>query len=179
MKRKSLLIAGGAAVAVATYLILRSRKTIPYGVKAVKPFDKERYMGHWYEIARLDFRQEKNLSHTTADYSVNADGSISVINRGHNEKTGRDKIAKGKAKFAGAPDEGKLKVSFFGPFYSGYNVIEIDRDYKYALVAGRNHDYLWLLSREKSMPGHVKKQYLAKAEDLGYDINKLVWVSQD
>ena len=82
-------------------------------------------------------------------------------------------------KFAGDSNEGKLKVSFFGPFYSGYNIIALDSDYKYALVAGKSLKYLWLLSREKTMPQDVKEEYLKKAKDLGYNTSELIWVKHN
>lgn len=159
-----------------TVYLLSSCKTIPKKAVAVKPFDSKKYMGHWYEIARLDFKFEKNLNNTTADYSKNTDGSIKVVNKGYNFKKDEWKESTGKAKFVSAEDEAKLKVSFFGPFYSGYNVIAIDADYRYALVAGKNLDYLWILSREKTVPEKVKQDYLQKATEIGYDVSKLVWV---
>lgn len=83
-----------------------------------------------------------------------------------------------KAKFVSAPDIAKLKVSFFGPFYSGYNVIAIDPDYQYALVCGKNRDYLWILSRQKNIPETIKEDYLQKAKELGFDVSRLLWVEQ-
>lgn len=127
----------------------------------------------------MDFRFEKNLKNTIADYSFNSDGSIKVVNRGYNYKSSKWKQSIGKAKFVGDKDEAKLKVSFFGSFYSGYNVIALDPDYKYAVIAGKDLNYLWLLSREKTMPENVKKDYLQQAKALGYDTSKLVWVEQD
>jgi apolipoprotein D and lipocalin family protein len=153
--------------------------SIPRGAVAIRPFDTERYLGKWYEIARMDFRFERNLNNTTANYSVNKNGSIKVDNRGYNYVTGQWKQAVGKAKPAGDPNEAKLKVSFFGPFYSGYNVIALDNEYKYALVAGKNLSYLWILSRETSLPEEVKTNYLKIAQDLGYDISALIWVEHD
>ena len=84
----------------------------------------------------------------------------------------------GNAKFIGDPTIGALKVSFFGPFYSGYNVIAIDDDYQTALVVGKNYDYMWILSRTTSIPEDTKIQYLALASNLGFDVNKLVWDEQ-
>lgn len=150
--------------------------TIPQGVVAVKPFDKERYLGKWYEIARIDFRFERNMNNTTAEYSLNKDGSIKVINQGYNYVKDKYQQATGKAWFIGSSDEAKLKVSFFGPFYAGYNVIAIDEEYKYALVAGRNFNYLWFLSRDSKMPEDIKQQYLLKTKNWGFDITRLVWV---
>ena len=153
--------------------------TIPDGVKAVTPFDKEKYWGKWYEIARMDFRFERNLNNTTANYSVNNDGSIKVVNRGFNYKTMKWKQAIGKAKFVGKPDVAMLKVSFFRPFYSGYNVIALDSEYKYALVAGKNLSYLWILSRETTIPEDVKQNYLAVAKKLGFNTSVLIWVEHN
>jgi len=153
--------------------------TIPKGATAIQPFDKEKYLGKWYEIARMDFRFERNLNNTTARYSVNEDGSIKVDNRGFNYLTLEWKQAVGKAKFVRNPDIAMLKVSFFGPFYSGYNVIALDNDYKYALVAGKNLNYLWILSRETSIPDYIKQNYLKKAEDLGFKVNELIWIDHD
>lgn len=159
--------------------MLCSCNTIPKGAEAVKPFDKEKYLGKWYEIARMDFRFERNLNNTTANYSINADGSIKVDNQGFNYKTKEWKQAVGKAKFVGAQDIAMLKVSFFGPFYSGYNVIALDNDYKYALIAGKNLNYLWILSRETTIPDSTKQNYLRIAENLGYKTSKLIWIQHD
>lgn len=103
------------------------------------------------------------------------DGSIKVVNRGYNYKTNKIEQSVGKAKLAGKFDEGKLKVSFLGPFYAGYNIIAIDNLYRYALVAGRNLNYMWLLSRETSMPENIKQDYLKKAKALGYKTENLIW----
>ncbi|MGQ3012951.1 MAG: lipocalin family protein [Flavobacteriales bacterium] len=155
---------------------LFSCRTMPEGAQPVTDFRQEKYLGKWYEIARLDFRFEKNLNNTTAEYSLNADGSIRVLNRGYNYRKQRRQQALGKAKPAGEDGEGRLKVSFFGPFYAPYNVIAIDPDYRYALVAGKNLRYLWFLSREKTMPEAVKEKYLRIASELGYKTGELVWV---
>ena len=178
MKTKYIII-GGAVAAITGMLALQSCRSIPKGAKAVQNFDKKKYLGTWYEIARLDFTFERDLDHTTAEYSLNEDGSIKVVNRGHNYKTGNMKEAVGKAKFVGADTEAKLKVSFFGPFYAGYNVLAIDEDYQYALVAGKNLKYLWILSRKKTIPENVKENYLAIAQNLGYQTADLLWVNQD
>lgn len=139
---------------------------MPTGATVVKPFNKNKYLGKWYEIARLDFRYERNLNNTTAEYSLNNDGSIKVYNRGFNYKKNKWQSSTGKAKFRGPGNEAALKVSFFGPFYSGYNVIAIDDDYQNALVAGKNLDYLWILSRQKTIPKSIKKLYLKKLRPL-------------
>ncbi|MXV52243.1 lipocalin [Pedobacter sp. HMF7647] len=170
-------LVAGAGIA-AGLIALNSCASIPKGAAAVKPFEKDRYLGTWYEIARMDYRFEKNLAEVTANYSVKDDGNIKVLNRGRDEKTGKWKESIGKAKFVNEPTEARLKVSFFGPFFAGYNVIAIDPQYRYALVAGNNLNYLWLLSREKTMPENIKQDYLTKASSLGYDVKKLIWTKQ-
>ena len=154
-------------------------QTIPENVKAVENFDQSRYLGKWYEIARFDFKFEKNLKNTTATYSLNKDGSIKVVNTGFDTVERKQKEAVGKAKFVNEPTQGMLKVSFFGPFYSGYNVIALDSAYQYALIAGKNLDYLWILSRTPTLPDQIKREYLVKAKEASYDLNKLIWVQQD
>lgn len=177
---KYLWIGGATALAASVILSSSCSKTkIPEGASAVKPFDVNRYLGKWYEIARLDFKYEKGLNNVTAEYSKNDDGSIKVVNRGYDVKKEKWEEANGKAKFVDAENEARLKVSFFGPFYSGYNVIAIDPDYRYALVAGESLDNLWLLSRETSMPETIKQDYLEKAKVIGYNTDNLVWVKHD
>ena len=153
--------------------------SIPKGATAVTPFYKEKYLGKWYEIARLDFRFERGLNNTTAQYSLNDDGTIRVVNRGYAYADDEWKEAVGKAKFVGDENVAMLKVSFFGPFYSGYNVIALDEEYRYALVAGKNLKYLWILARETTIPDDVKERYLRIAGEIGYDTSELIWVEHD
>jgi len=160
-------------------LMLFSCTTIPEGIRAVHQFDKNKYLGKWYEIARLDFKFERDLNNTTAEYSINNNGTIKVVNRGYNTKTNKWKSATGKAKFVKDETIAMLKVSFFGPFYSGYNVIAIDKEYKYALIAGKNLKYLWILSRYITIPEEVKKNYLKLAKGYGFKTEELVWVKHD
>lgn len=158
---------------------LFSCSSIPPGATAVTPFAKEKYLGKWYEIARLDFKFEKDLINTTATYSQNKNGSIAVENKGYNPIKKEWVKANGKAKFVNDENTAMLKVSFFGPFYAGYNVLAIDSNYQYALVAGSSVKYLWILSREKSIPDDVKKEYLQLADKLGFITADLVWVKHD
>jgi apolipoprotein D and lipocalin family protein len=178
MKKSTIIWAGVAAVATVP-LFLYLRPKAPRGATPVTPFDKDKYLGTWHEIARLDYFFERNLVNVTANYSTNDDGTIKVINRGFDARKNIWKESIGKARFAGDPSTAALKVSFFGPFYAGYNVIALDIYYKYALVAGRNLDYLWILSREKTIPEAVRLSYLNEATKLGYDVSKLIWVNHD
>jgi len=164
---------------ILTFIIstgLYSCSTIPKGAVAVETFDKESYLGVWYEIARLDFKYEKNLNNTTAEYSLNKNGTIKVDNKGYNTIEEKWTQSIGKAKFIKSDTIGMLKVSFFGPFYGGYNVIAIDPDYKYALIAGSSLDYLWILSRDTRIPDAIKNNYLKIAKDIGYTTADLIWV---
>ena len=178
-KMKKEQIIGIALVGITAFALLKSCRTIPKNVTAVKPFVVEKYLGKWYEIARVDFRFERGLNNTTANYSLNDNGTIKVVNRGFDFNKKQWKQSTGKAKLVSGNDEGKLKVSFFGPFYSGYNVIALDAAYKYALVCGKNRDYLWILSREKSIPDDIKSDYLDIAKRYGFDTSKLVWVEHN
>lgn len=153
--------------------------TMPKGATVVGNFDKGRYLGLWYEIARYDFAFEKNLDNTTAEYRLLDNGYIDVTNRGRDYVKDAWKEARGKARFRGPDTVAALEVSFFGPFYGAYNVISLDRDYRYALVAGNSTKYLWILSRTRTIPEDVKAEYLALAETLGYDTGKLIWVRHD
>lgn len=158
---------------------LFSCATIPKGAEAVKNFEQEKYLGIWYEIARMDFKFERNLNNTTAEYSLNENGTIRVDNKGYNTVKKEWSQAIGKAKFVGSNDVAMLKVSFFGPFYAGYNVIAIDPEYQYALVAGKDLSYLWILSRETSIPDEIKSNYLTIAKELGYNTSELLWVEHN
>lgn len=164
---------------IAGVLSLSSCVSIPKGAEAVKGFDVQRYLGKWYEIARFDFRFERNLNNVTADYSLNEDGTIKVVNRGYNYVKDEWKQATGKAKFVNNPEEARLKVSFYGPFYSGYNVLAIDENYQYALVAGNNLKYMWILSRKTTIPEDIKQKYLALAEAIGFNTSGLIWVEHN
>jgi len=148
-------------------------------VEVVNNFSKEKYLGKWYEIARMDFKYEKDLNNTTAEYSAIDGNKIKVVNRGYNYKTGEWKEAVGKAKFKTTEDKGELLVSFFGPFYGAYNIVELDPDYQYSLVMGGSETTLWILSRSKTIPSQIKEKYLTKAKELGFDVSKFIWVEHN
>ncbi|MFV0186773.1 lipocalin family protein [Empedobacter falsenii] len=183
MKNSSKKIISGIAIAGlggVCYAWLNFRKVkIPSYVTVVENFDAQQYIGKWYEIARFDFKFEKNLNQVTATYFLNKKGVIEVHNRGFDDKENKWKEAHGKATFNGEEGKGALKVSFFGPFYSGYNIVMMDPIYETALVFGESHDYMWILSRKKSIPENIKQNYLRYAEEKGYDISQLTWTKQD
>ena len=153
---------------------------MPEGVEPVGDFDAQRYLGRWYEIARLDHSFERGLSNVTAEYSRRDDGAIRVVNRGFDTDEGQWSDIEGKARFVGAEDEAYLKVSFFGPFYGSYVVFGLDREgYNYAFVSGFNRDYLWLLAREPVVSPAVREAFVREAQARGFDTAGLIWVEHD
>lgn len=150
----------------------------PEGIRPVTGFDVQRYSGQWYEIARLDHRFERGMTDVSAHYALQADGSVIVLNQGYDAAAGGWRQAQGRAFFNGDPATASLRVSFFGPFYGGYHVVALDADYRWAMVAGNDRDYLWLLARERSLPSEVKARLLEQARGLGFDTGKLIWVEQ-
>ena len=153
---------------------------IPDNASAVQDFELGRCLGTWYEIARLDHRFERGLSHVQAQYSLRDDGGVRVINKGFNTKKGEWSAAEGKAYFVGEPDIGRLKVSFFGPFYGAYNIVELDQDnYRYALIIGPDTDYMWILARDPQLEPVVLDRIIAKAETLGFPVNELIFPEQN
>ena len=178
-RHRSWPIALAGVAAVATLLALSAcANRPPEGVQAVTDFDIDRYAGHWLELARIDHRFERGLIQTSADYSRNPDGSVRVVNRGFDPKKKAWRESQGKARFVGDPHTAALKVSFFGPFYGGYNVVALDPNYQWAMVVGSDLDYLWILSRVPTLPPGVRNRLLAKARALGVDVDKVLWVDQ-
>jgi apolipoprotein D and lipocalin family protein len=165
-------------------LMLSACLGVPDGVSVVDHVEPDKYLGTWYEIARLDVGFERGLEKISANYSMGDDGGIKVINRGFNVKKQAWHEAIGKAYFVEAPHtdksySGKLKVSFFGPFYGAYNIIELDKPYyNYAMVCGPDKSYLWILSRTPQLPYPIKQHLISKAKEYGFDTDKLIFVSQ-
>lgn len=177
LKRSSLLHTLAALLLAGTLAACSSSP--PDGLTAVENFDINRYTGRWYEIARLDHRFERGLSDVTAEYALQDDNSVSVLNRGYDGETQQWDEAEGRAKFVGDPNRGSLKVSFFGPFYGGYHIIALDHDnYQWAMISGPTRDYLWILSREPRMDASVYDALLTQARDSGFALDELIVVSQ-
>jgi apolipoprotein D and lipocalin family protein len=153
---------------------------MPDKVEPVKEFELNRYLGKWYEIARLDHSFERGLEKVTAEYSLREDGGVNVVNRGYSSKKGEWKEAEGKAYFVDDKTEGYLKVSFFGPFYSSYVIFDLDREnYEYSFISGKDKDYLWLLARTPTVPPEVIERFKAKSAELGFETKDLILVSHD
>ncbi|SIS79111.1 lipocalin family protein [Neptunomonas antarctica] len=160
-------------------LLLSGCLGMPESVKPVNDFELNKYLGKWYEIARLDHSFERGLVQVSADYSVREDGGVSVLNRGFSETDGEWQEAQGKAYFVNAEDEAYLKVSFFGPFYGSYVVFDLDKEnYQYAFVSGPDTSYLWLLSRTPSVAPELLEKFVAMSKQRGFDTKQLIFVDQ-
>jgi apolipoprotein D and lipocalin family protein len=169
----------GALLILAT-LVISACTGLPKGTSAVSGFELDRYLGTWYEIARLDHRFERGLTNVSANYTLKDDGGVRVVNRGFSTKKAEWSEAIGKAYFVDAPDVGRLKVSFFGPFYGGYNILELDHEnYEYALVAGPDRSYLWILARSPDLSETIVQSLVEKARDLEFPVDELIYVSHD
>lgn len=151
---------------------------LPDGIQPVSDFKLDRYLGTWYEIARLNHRFEAGLHQVTATYEVNEDGSVSVFNKGYSDKDQQLKEAMGKAKFVGQTDTGHLKVSFFGPFYGSYVIYELDPEYQFAFVTSYNKESLWFLSRTPTVDAALFEKFTSQATQLGFDLDELIKVRQ-
>lgn len=183
MKKVIRTLATTFVLTASLLLVSCATTSIPKGIQPVNSFDLERYLGTWYEIARLDHRFERNLGSVSATYTLNEDGTVKVLNSGiyvePSSKSGERNTATGKALFVGDKGTAHLKVSFFGPFYGSYIVFELDQEnYEYALVAGPNRQYLWMLARKPVIDEGLYQQLVDIAERNGYDTSKLIRVEQ-
>ena len=163
---------------IALAFLLAGCVGIPDGIRPVEGFDAQRYLGSWHEIARLENSFEAGLEQISAHYSLREDGGLRVLNRGFDPQKQRWKEAEGKAYFVGPPTQGRLKVSFFGPFYGAYTIIALDENYGWAMVCGPDRSYLWILSRTARLPDDVLGRLLDKAKDLGFATENLIFVGQ-
>lgn len=144
-------------------------------IEAVEPLDLSRYMGQWYEIFRLPNRFERGLENITANYSLQSDGTVKVVNRGFKVASGQWSEATGKGRVK-VPNSGELAVSFFGPFYGDYRVIRLDKNYQLALVTSSRMDYLWLLSRVPKVDPVVVNEWKLWAKKQGFATDQLIFV---
>ena len=152
---------------------------LPPSVEPVQGFDLNRYLGKWYEIARLDHSFEEGLDNVTAVYSLRDDGGVNVVNRGFLSKDDVYQEAQGRAYFVNDSDEGYLKVSFFRPFYASYVIFELDQDgYQYAFVSGPDTSFLWLLSRTPTVEQALLDHFIETSASLGFDTEELIFPIQ-
>ncbi|RCV91521.1 lipocalin family protein [Billgrantia montanilacus] len=164
--------------ALSISLVLSACTGTPKGTQPVAGFALERYLGQWYEIARFDHSFERGLDCVTADYTLRDDGGVRVINRGVNLETGEEDEAEGRAYFVRDESVAHLKVSFFGPFYGGYNVLVLDDEYRWALVSGPTRDYLWILARDPQLDPAVYRKLVEDAERMAFPVGELIEVEQ-
>jgi apolipoprotein D and lipocalin family protein len=150
---------------------------VPDGIEPIDDFEFNRYLGKWYEIARLDHSFERDLEAVTAEYSLREDGGIRVINSGRNIETQLDQEAEGRAYFVEEPNIGHLKVSFFGPFFGSYVIFELDEDYQTAFIAGNTTNYLWLLARTPKVSQELIDEFIVRTDQLGFDTSQLIFVN--
>ena len=167
-----------AAVTAAFLVVACSSPTPPPGVTVVSNFDAQRFLGTWAESDRLDPRFDRGLVLVTALYISMFDGGFQVVNRGYNPDREMWQQSVGKAYFTGDPHRAAMKISFIGPFYGGYNVIALDREYRHALICGPDRSYLWILSRTPTLSPEMKQQMLDVATRQGFDVTKLIWIEQ-
>lgn len=140
----------------------------------IDTLDVNRFAGKWYEIARYDHWFERGMTHTTATYTLQTDGTIKVVNAGR--KNGKAKDITGKARTTEQP--ALLRVSFFGPFYSDYRILMLGKDYDYALIGGSTDNYLWILARQPALTPAQKERIMAEAQRRGYDLEQIIWIEQ-
>ena len=149
---------------------------VPSGIEPVDNFQLDRYLGRWYEIARLDHSFERGMDNVTAEYVMRDDGGIKVVNSGRSIATGEIKRAEGRAYFVESPNSGHLKVSFFGPFFGSYVIFELDtQNYQYAFIAGNSHDYLWLLARSPEVSQELIDHFKSSVSKLGFNADNLIF----
>jgi len=161
---------------IVAYCLLSGCLTVPDGIEPVDNFELNRYLGKWYEIARLDHSFERGLEAVSAEYSLRDDGGIRVVNSGRNTDTQTNQEAEGRAYFVEQPNLGYLKVSFFGPFFGSYVIFELDENYQYAFIAGNTTNYLWLLARTPEVSQELVNQFISRATQLGFDTSQLIFV---
>ena len=171
-------------LALLVLFLLTACMGVPDNVKVVERVRASQYLGTWYEIARLDQSFERGLEKITATYTAKDDGGIKVLNRGFNVKKNEWKEAEGKAYFVDAPNAdktntGRLKVSFFGPFYGAYNIIVLDANYQYVMICGPDKTYLWILARKPQLAEPIKQDLIAQAKALGFATDKLIYVKHN
>ena len=168
----AVLLASALAVGGCTSLLTKHAVGNTAVPQPAKPVELSRYLGHWYELARYEQGFQKDCDGVIADYALRDDGKVEVVNTCR-KPDGSVKRATGKAKVVDTATGAKLKVSFFGPFYGDYWVLDHADDYSWSIVGEGSGRYLWLLSREAN-PGAAKLNMLIeRAKAMGYDTSML------
>lgn len=166
-------------LAISLGYLMFGKLGMPEGLSAVTPFDLRKLEGDWHEIARLDHGFEKGLSHVVNHYEMGADGDFKLEVRAFDQRHGRWQSSYGKGALIGEPSIGRLKVSYFGPFYGSFNIIALDEaNYTWMMATGPSRHYLWILAREKRLDDKVMQDLIRKAVGMGFKLEKLVYVDQ-
>ena len=163
------------ALALGCLLLTAACTRLPEGIRPVQGFELKRYLGEWHEVARMDHRFERGLTRVTATYSLRGDGSVKVLNRGWNASKAQWKEAEGRAVFIGSSSEGRLKVSFFGPFYGAYTILALDPD-RYSMICGPDRSYFWILAREPKLDPKTLEMLIGRAKALGFATDELIYL---
>lgn len=138
-------------------------------LQTVQQVDLKRYLGQWYEIARYPNRFQKNCQESSASYALRDDGDIEVLNRCKDSGDGKQRQSKGHAWVVDSASNAKLKVSFFWPFRGDYWIIELGKEYEYAVIGTPNRKYFWILSRTRTMDDTLYAAILQRAKEQGFD----------
>lgn len=145
-------------------------------VAGIPDFNPDRYLGKWYEIARLNHPFEVNMDSVTAEYSLMEDGMIKVVNRGYNTKKMKWEDAEARAVPTEIP--GQFKVYFIPIIAGNYKIAYLSEDYSLAVVSGGTKKFLWFLARDKKISKEDLDRMLSVAAVLGYDTSKLIYPVQ-
>ncbi|QTD46070.1 lipocalin family protein [Ottowia testudinis] len=175
MRLRSIALLGAGGLALYR---LAQQLGVPDGVTPVQPFQLSRYLGRWYEIARIDHVYERGLTDTSADYRLLPGGGVQVTNRGFHPRARRWREVRASARPVQDGDVAHLQVSFIWPVRASYIVFALDGDYQHALVSGPTHDYLWLLARTPQIRATARANMLDAARAAGFDVGRLMWVDQ-
>ena len=159
-------------------IFLSGCATKPLNINPIQNFDVNKYMGRWYEIARIDSFLKDGMDYVYSDYHLDKDGTISVLSSGLKAGDSTREYVEGEADLAKGRKTGFLEISFIRPFYSDYIVFKVDGDYQYSYVGGSDKNHIWLFSKTPTVPEDIREDFLARANSLGYDVTKLVWVQQ-
>lgn len=175
----SIIISASTSILAAENAEKESNTTVPY-------VDISRYMGTWFEIASIPVRFQRDCVGTTANYTLLDNGQVEVLNTCKKYELNGEMIeAKGRGRVVEAATNSKLEVSFVGPFFrdtwffwADYWIVELGENYEYAVVGSPSREYLWILSREKTLDEDLFNSILERREKDGYDVSRLKRTAQ-
>ena len=171
---------GLSALAVYWWVSKKPQKVVPAAtIEPVSDFDVDRFVGDWYEIARIERGLGKPLTRSRVEYELQDDGSLTITSRGFHTGTHRWVESMGTARFVGSPHFGAMKASFLGLFNEGYHVVAIDPDYRWAMIMGDTTESFKLLSRKPVLDGDTTDRLVYQAELMGVEADRIHWVMQD